>query len=143
MRQERSSYGTDDLCRLFGRSRQAYYERSRYVAATSVEEDTILSLVREVRKDFPRMGARKLPVCLKPKFEAMHLQTGRDAFIELLYRNFMLVHKVKNRRKTTFSNHWRHKYLNLTSGYAPAAPNRLWVSDITYSCYAPTAYLTL
>ena len=133
MRQEQKSYGTAVLCRLFGKSRQAYYERSRYVSATGVEEDTILSPVREVRKDFPRMGgARKLLIYLKPKFEAMHLHIGRDAFIELLYRNFMLVRKVKNRRKTTFSNHWMHKYPNLTSGYTPAAPNRLWVSDITY-----------
>jgi transposase InsO family protein len=97
-----------------------------------VEEETILSLVREVRKDFPRMGARKLLIYLRPKFEAMHLHIGRDAFIELLYRNFLLVRKVKNRRKTTFSNHWMHKYPNLTSGYTPTAPNRLWVSDITY-----------
>jgi transposase InsO family protein len=132
MRQEASSYRTDALCRLFGKSRQAYYERSRYVATTNVEEDTILSLVREVRKDFPRMGARKLLIYLKPQFEAMHLHIGRDAFIELLYRNFMPVRKVKNRRKTTFSNHRMHKYPNLTAGYTPTAPNRLWVSDITY-----------
>jgi transposase InsO family protein len=132
MRQEQMSYGTDVLCRLFGRSRQAYYERSRYVAAAGVEEDTILSPVREVRKDFPRMGAGKLLIYLKPKLEAMLLQAGRDAFIELLYRNFLPVRKVKNRRKTTFSNHWMHKYPNLTAGYTPAAPNRLWVSDITY-----------
>jgi transposase InsO family protein len=132
MRQEPSLYRIEALCRLFGKSRQAYYERSRYIAATSVEEETILSLVREVRKDFPRMGARKLLIYLRPKFEAMHLHIGRDAFIELLYRNFLLVRKVKNRRKTTFSNHWMHKYPNLTSGYTPTAPNRLWVSDITY-----------
>lgn len=132
MRQEQKSYGTAVLCRLFGKSRQAYYERSRYVAATGVEEDTILSLAGEVRKDFPRMGARKLLIYLRPKFEAMHLHIGRDAFIELPYRNFMPVRKVKNRRKTTFSNHRMHKYPNLTSGYTPAAPNRLWVSDITY-----------
>ena len=132
MRQESSSYRIEALCRLFGKSRQAYYERSHYVAGISVEEDTILFLVREVRKDFPRMGARKLLIYLKPKLEAMHLHVGRDAFIELLYRNFMLVRKVKNRRKTTFSNHRMHKYPNLTSGYTPTAPNRLWVSDITY-----------
>ena len=132
MRQKQSSYRIDSLCRLFGKSRQAYYERSRYVAILSVEEDTILSLVREVRMDFPRMGARKLLIYLKPKFRSLGISIGRDAFFELLYRNFMLVRKVRSRRKTTFSNHWMHKYPNLTGDYTPQAPNRLWVSDITY-----------
>jgi hypothetical protein len=46
-----------------------------------VEEDAFLSLVREVRKDFPLMEARKLLIYLNPQFEAMHLHIGRDAFI--------------------------------------------------------------
>jgi transposase InsO family protein len=92
----------------------------------------ILFPVREERKDFPRTGAGKLQVYLKPKFEAMHPHTGRDAFIELPYRNSMPKRKVKNRRRTAFPNHRMHKYANPTSGYTPAAPNRLWVSDITY-----------
>jgi transposase InsO family protein len=104
----------------------------RHVAAADVEEGEILSPVREARKDFPRMGARKLLIYLAPQFAAKRLHIGRDAFINLLYRNFMLVRKVRNRRKTTFSNHWMHKYPNLTKGYTPTAPNRLWVSDITY-----------
>jgi transposase InsO family protein len=140
MRQKQESYGIDPLCRLFGKSRQAYYEKARYAAAASVEAEEILSLVREARKDFPRMGARKLLIYLAPKFEAKRLQIGRDAFIDLLYRNFMLVRKVKNRRKTTFSNHWMHKYPNLTKDYTPTAPNRLWVSDITYIEIASDVY---
>ena len=35
-------------------------------------------------------------------------------------------------QRTTYSNHWMHKYSNLIKGYAPESPNRLWVSDITY-----------
>jgi hypothetical protein len=103
MRQEQRLYRIDALCRLFGKSRQAYYERSRSVATASVEEDIILTLVREVRKDFPRMGARKLLIYLQPQFEARQIHIGRDAFIELLYRNFILVRRYRNRRKTTFS----------------------------------------
>ena len=144
MRQEASSYRIDALCRLFGKSRQAYYERLRYVTAMTLEESAIVSLVGEARNDFPRMGARKLLVYLKPQFEAMHLHIGRDAFIELLYRNFMLVRRVRNRRRTTFSNHWMHKYPNLTTGYTPTAPNRLWVSDITYiEAGSKVGYLSL
>lgn len=133
------------LCRLFGKSRQAYYERSRYVATRSMEEETVLSSVREVRKDFPRMGSRKLLIYLAPKLEAMNIQIGRDSFIELLYHNFMLVRRARNRRKTTFSNHWMHKYPNLIRNYTPEYPNRLWVSDITYveTALGETGYLSL
>jgi hypothetical protein len=81
MKQEHPSYRTEALCRLFGRSRQAYYERSHYVATQIVEEAIILSLVREVRKDFPRMGARKLLFYLQPQLKAKHIRIGRDAFI--------------------------------------------------------------
>jgi transposase InsO family protein len=144
MKQEHPSYRIDALCRLFGKSRQAYYERSNYSAVMSVEEDIILGMVREVRKDFPRMGGRKLLIYLKPQFEARHIHTGRDAFFELLYRNFLLVRKRRNRRKTTFSKHWMHKYPNLIRGYTPESPNRLWVSDITYiDMEDDTAYLSL
>jgi len=132
MRQEHPSYSIDALCRLFGKSRQAYYERTNYVSSKTLQEDIILSLVCEVRKDFPRMGARKLLVYLAPKFETMNIQIGRDAFIEMLYNNFMLIRRSKNKRKTTYSDHWMHKYPNLIIGYTPSAPNCLWVSDITY-----------
>ena len=145
MRQEHPSYRMNALCRLFGKSRQAYYERSHYISDRVMEEDVILSLVREVRKDFPRMGARKLLVYLKPKLNAMNICIGRDAFIELLYRNFMLVRRIRNKRKTTFSNHWMRKYPNLTAGYTAVLPNQLWVSDITYvdTGSNDTAYLSL
>ena len=132
MRQEHPSYSIESLCRLFGKSRQAYYEQMHYVSARSIEEDVILSLVVEVRKEFPRMGGRKLLIYLRSRFESMGVSIGRDSFFELLYRNFMLVRRVRNKRKTTYSSHWMHKYPNLIIGYTPDAPNRLWVSDITY-----------
>jgi hypothetical protein len=119
MKQEHSSYRIDALCRLFGKSRQAYYERSQYIAVKVMEEDVVLRLVREVRKDFPRMGARKLLMYLKDPFDTLGINIGWDALIELLYRNFMLVRRVRNKRKTTFSNHWMHKYPNLIANFTP------------------------
>ena len=145
MRQEHPSYKMDALCRLFGKSRQAYYERTQYIAVKVMEKDVVLTLVREARKDFPRMGAKKLLIYLKPSFDAMGISMGRDAFVELLYRNFMLVRRVRNKRKTTFSKHWMHKYPNLIVGYTPLLPNQLWVSDITYveAGNSGVAYLSL
>jgi transposase InsO family protein len=131
MKQEHTSYRTDALCRLFGKSCQAYYERSQYVAVKAVGDEVILQPVGEARKYFPRMGARKLMVYLKASFEAVGINIGRDALIGLLYRNFMPVRRVRNKRTTTYSNHRMHKYPNLITDFTPIQPNQLWVSDIT------------
>ncbi|MDR1610088.1 MAG: hypothetical protein LBS08_01075 [Candidatus Symbiothrix sp.] len=132
-----------DLCKLFGKSRQAYYERSNYRVNQGVEENEVLHMVRETRKDFPQMEAKKLLIYIRPQLSALGIKIGRDAFIELLYRNFMPVRRMRNKRKTTCSNHWMHKYPNLIREYTPTAPNQLWVSDITYlETKAKVAYLS-
>lgn len=125
-------YKMDALCRLFGYTRQAYYERERYISRRHLEEDMVLSLVREARKDFPRMGCRKLLVYLQDRLQQAGLEVGRDAFIDLLGHNQMLIRRRRAHRRTTFSSHWMRKYPNLIRNFTPTAPNQLWVSDITY-----------
>ena len=58
---------------------------------------------------------------------------GRDAFIELLRQNGLMV-RLKRRRhyKTTYSGHHYHKYPNLILDIVPSRPNEIWVADITY-----------
>ena len=97
-----------------------------------LESDLILSLARDTRVNFPRMGANKLRIYLQPKFEMMGIDIGRDAFANLLADNHMLVKRKRSRRKTTFSRHRFYKYPNLIREYTPIKPNQLWVSDITY-----------
>lgn len=97
-----------------------------------LESDIILSLARDSRVDFPRMGANKLRIYLQPKFEIMGIDIGRDAFASLLADNHMLVKCKRSKRKTTFSQHRFYKYPNLIREYMPTQPNQLWVSDITY-----------
>jgi transposase InsO family protein len=97
-----------------------------------LESDIILTLAKEVRKDFPRMGANKLLLYLRPNLSKMGLDIGRDAFASLLSENRMLVKRKRSKRKTTFSKHRFYKYPNLIRNYMPTAPNQLWVSDITY-----------
>lgn len=58
---------------------------------------------------------------------------GRDAFIEILRKNGLMVHIRRRRRyKTTDSNHHYRKYPNLIKDVAPQRPDEIWVSDITY-----------
>lgn len=125
-------YKMDNLCRLFGCTRQAYYERERYISRRHLEEAMVVSLVEEARKDFPRMGCRKLLVYLQDRLQQAGLEVGRDAFIELLNHNGMLVRRRRAHRRTTYSSHWMRKYPNLIRNFTPTAPNQLWVSDITY-----------
>lgn len=125
-------YGMDALCRLFSRTRQAYYERLKYKVIKMLESDIILSMAREARVDFPRMGANKVRMYLRPRFEVMGIDIGRDAFAGLLADHHMLANRKRSKRKTTFSHHRYYKYPNLIRDYTPIAPNQLWVSDITY-----------
>lgn len=58
---------------------------------------------------------------------------GRDAFIEILRKNGLMVRIRRRRRyKTTDSAHHYRKYPNLIKEVVPYRPNEIWVSDITY-----------
>ena len=89
--------------------------------------------VKDYRRENPRLGSVKLWLILKRQFEDTGCFPGRDTFIELLHRHGLMV-KIKRRRHyvTTDSNHNYRKYPNLIKGMTVTAPNRVWVSDITY-----------
>lgn len=57
---------------------------------------------------------------------------GRDCFMELLDRYGLKVRKRIRKPRTTDSTHGLPVFSNLIKEYIPLAPNRLWVSDITY-----------
>ena len=89
--------------------------------------------MREYRHDNPGLGCAKLYLIVKKLFEETGSMPGRDAFIELLRQNGLMV-RLKRRRhyKTTDSGHHYHKYPNLILDIVPSRPNEIWVADITY-----------
>jgi transposase InsO family protein len=119
------------LCDLFGRSRQAYYQRSKYNYKEEVKEEILLQLVERERELMPKLGGRKLLELIRPRLPT-ELSIGRDSFFDFLRRYGLLVGKRRRRVKTTYSNHWLRKYPNLIKGFVPTGANQLWVSDITY-----------
>jgi transposase InsO family protein len=119
------------LCDLFGRSRQAYYQRSKYNYKEEVKEEILLQLVEKQRELMPKLGGRKLLELIHPRLPK-ELSIGRDSFFDFLRRHGLLVGKRRRRVKTTYSNHWLRKYPNLIKEFLPTKPNQLWVSDITY-----------
>ena len=119
------------LCGLFGKSRQAYYQREKHVYRQAVKEDILLQMVQSQRKLMPRIGGRKLLHLIRPQLVGEMLM-GRDSFFDFLRKHNLLVGKRRLRARTTWSNHWLHKYPNLIVGYKPEKAHQLWVSDITY-----------
>ena len=120
------------LCRLFGITRQAYYQHFWQQEATGIEESLVLSQVLMIRKDHRVMGGRKLYEKLHPFLLEHQIKMGRDALFDLLADNGLLVKKKRRRFITTFSNHWLRKWPNLIRKMEITRANQLWVSDITY-----------
>ncbi len=128
----KSSLGV--LTGLFGYSRQSFYNRKNDKEfVQNALEPLIIEKASEYRKDNPGLGCAKLYVIIKRLFDETGCMPGRDAFIEILRRNNLMV-QVKRRRhyKTTDSAHHYHKYDNLIADVVPMRPNEIWVSDITY-----------
>lgn len=96
-----------------------------------VKVEILLQLVGKERKMMPRIGGRKLLLHIQPHLPA-ELYLGRDSFFEFLRGQGLLIRKRRYRARTTYSNHWLHKYPNLIREFVPEKAHQLWVSDITY-----------
>ena len=119
------------MCGLFGKTRLAYYRHLNYKYVEMATEEIVLSLVYEYRSEMGRIGCRKLQHLINGRLPE-DMKVGRDALYSLLERNSLL-HKRRHKSvRTTWSNHWMHKYPNLITGVIPTASNQIWVSDITY-----------
>ena len=121
-----------EVCACFHLKRDAFYKyQKRWKHYKSVESQ-VIQLVKEERKEQPRVGTRKLHEALQPLFEAKQIKVGRDSLFNILRENNMLVKRKRAYAKTTNSYHHFHKYNNLVKELEITAPNQVWVSDITY-----------
>ena len=121
----------EQLCALFGKTRQAYYQRLSYNYQEYAEDGIILDLVHEYRKDMGRIGGRKLWNLINNRLPE-HFSVGRDRLFCLLDREHLKVHKKRRSTRTTYSSKWMHQWPNLIKDIVPTAANQIWVSDITY-----------
>ena len=117
-------------CRLFGHTRQAWYQSKVDVAAEVERERLLLENVHEIRQEDPRIGGYKLWLMLCAIYGREKMM-GRDSFFALLRRHSLMLPPPKPRH-TTNSNHRYHKWKNLIKDFVPMAANQLWVADITY-----------
>jgi putative transposase len=125
-------YGIARMSRLFGKSRQAFHQMETRNTRQGVNGEMLLVYVKEIRRQQPRIGTRKLYSMLHPVVVSNSLKIGRDAFFSLLRKSNLLVKRRRKHVTTTDSNHLFKKYPNLIKEYVPVGPEQIWASDITY-----------
>ena len=113
-------------------SRQAYYQHFRQLERIQMEEELIIQEVKAIRKNHQKMGTRKLYIKLQVFLKEHNLKMGRDGLFDCLANHHLLIRRRKRKVTTTMSYHRFHKYPNLIKGKEINAPNKLYVSDITY-----------
>lgn len=126
------SIGLTKLCRLFGKTRQAFYDHAWRDNDDHFEEAVIIDLVKHVRRTLPKVGSLKLLHILRDDLALHGISIGRDSFFALLKKNNLLIKRKKRYAVTTDSNHPYKKWSDLVKGLQIQAPEQVWVSDITY-----------
>jgi len=100
------------------------------------EQEQLIPLINEIRRDHPRMGARDIYVKLKPSC------MGRDQFERFCMDSGYRIKPLKNFRITTNSIGVT-RFPNLIKDKKCTSINQVFVSDITYYEIGPkTYYLT-
>lgn len=120
------------LCRRAKMSRQNYYSRRRQRQRREVDADLVLQLVREERRQQPRLGGRKLLCLIGELLKAHDVKIGRDRLFRLLAENDLLIARKPGQPRTTNSRHSLPVFNNLVEGMTLTSPNQAWASDLTY-----------
>lgn len=91
MKEDYPSAGIATLCRLFGKTRHAYYDTLWRKESNLVKEDIIVQEVISVRKDLPTLGTRKMHHVLQPRLASHNIRIGRDYLFDLLAEHRLLI----------------------------------------------------
>jgi transposase InsO family protein len=105
-------------------TRQNLHKRSKKDRLKNLLYQKLRELVIEVRKEHPRMSARKIHKMLHIK------EIGINKFEQFVSSEGLKVQNYRSFIKTTRSG--RYNYPNLTNGLVLKSINQLWASDITY-----------
>lgn len=135
---------TELLCSLLGYSRQAYYKGIKATTCKEVKSRAIVEQIKLIRQEQPRSGSDKIHIQLADFKQSHGIKMARDALLDLMREEHLLIRPKRRWARTTFSYHRFHKYPNQIKGFVPDGPNQLWASDITYvPVNGSFAYLSL
>ena len=125
-------YSLETICAVHGVSRQAFYHYQNHQATERLKQEIVLQLVCQIRARQPRIGVRKLYQLLKPEFDKLNCQFGRDALFRLLKDHGLLIASSKRGHRTTCANHRFYRYPNRITDLGVDRIHQVFVADITY-----------
>ena len=141
----RKYYSLDNLCEVFGYTRQAWYNHLKRSELQVFQEHIVLQRIREIRTELPKTGCIKLYKSLNSGFlQRLGINMGRDAVFNLVRENGMLIKSKKRYAVTTDSDHRYKVHKDLVQRRPAQYAEEIWVSDITYiTTVAGFTYLSL
>jgi putative transposase len=122
----------EQLCGLFGLTRQAWYAATRRQEKLGFQASIILAEVRRLRRQVAGLGTTKLYELMQEFLASHRIKLGRDRLHNLLKVNGLILTKKRSRVKTTDSDHDLEKYPNQVKELKPTGVGQLWVSDLSY-----------
>jgi transposase InsO family protein len=132
MKQSFAKMGVGRLCKLFGKTRHAFYEKTWYKERRYSDEQIIVELLMELKREIPIQSTKSIYVMLKTTLRDHGITIGRDS-LHAIRKNYNLLYKPRRRYyKTTDSFHRYYKYPNLIKDLVITAIEQVWVCDITY-----------
>ena len=123
----------DLLCRLFGKSWQAYYQHRDTLSKQLLTEEMVVQFIREIRERDPGIGGAKLHAIYQSRFGCDYAyMVGRDKMERIIAKNSLNIRLPRRKPRTTDSSHGYPTYPNLVKSLIPTRKNQVWVTDITY-----------
>lgn len=132
MKQSFVKVGVGRLCKLFGRTRHAFYEKSWYKQQRYSDEQIVVELLVALKREIPVQSTKSIYLVLKPTLRIHGITIGRDSLHQIRERYNLLNRPRKRFYKTTDSFHRFHKYPNRIRDLSITAIEQAWVCDITY-----------
>lgn len=124
--------GIAELCKLFGKTRDAWYKQQSFYERRQMEQAIVLEVVRQLRSTMPGLGVRKLHHEVNTMLAPQEISIGRNRLNVLLREHNLLNRPARKRVRTTNSRHRFRKWPNLIENFVPTRPEELIVCDITY-----------
>src|SRR5690606_10421744 len=95
MKQDYPKLGIKLLCRLFGKTRHAYYDHQWRFEDTSLKDEIVLQHVLEIRRKQHRIGTLKLHHMLQEPLQHHGIKIGRDYLFDLMREHGL---HIRNRK---------------------------------------------